>query len=617
MQLKRKLGFWDVFCLAAGAMISSGLFVLPGQAFSAAGPGVVLAYALASIAMLPAMFSQAELATAMPKSGGSYFFIERAMGALPGTLAGLANWFSIALKSAFALIGIGAFAQFIGLGEGIWTVKLVAAGGCVLFTALNLRSVKMTGKAQSIMVIVLLVLLVGFLVVGLPEVHHAQFAGFMDKGFGSILATAALVFVSYGGLTKVASVAGEIKHPGRNIPAGMFSAAIIVSLLYVAAVFVAVGVTPAAELDGNLKPLTTAAQHTALGTIAPIALGTAALLAFFSTANGGILAASRSPLAMSHDGLLPPALRKISRRYQTPYVSILLTSGFMLAVILALSIPALVKVASTMMLLLFALVNLAVLVMRSSRIQNYRPMFRAPGHPYLQIVGIVLYGGLIALMGREALLTTAVFLLVGVGWYFLYARTRSSRESALIYMMNRLVSREIRRGSLEEELREIAMERDEVTHDRFDQIIQNCAVVDIAEPVSADEMFRRAAEALADRLEMNAADLHELFRQREAQSSTVIQPGLAIPHVIIPGEHHFDVLLIRCREGAVFLGQDKPVRVAFVLVGTTDERNYHLRALMAVAHVAAEPGFMDRWLAAGEAEHLRDIVLLSERQREA
>ena len=113
MKLHRKLGFWSVFCIASGAMISSGLFVLPGLIYREAGPAVVLSYALAGILVIPAMLSQAELCTAMPKSGGTYFFIERTMGALPGTFAGLANWFSIALKSAFALVGIGAFASLI------------------------------------------------------------------------------------------------------------------------------------------------------------------------------------------------------------------------------------------------------------------------------------------------------------------------------------------------------------------------------------------------------------------------------------------------------------------------------------------------------------------------
>ncbi|KKL17388.1 hypothetical protein LCGC14_2486070 [marine sediment metagenome] len=95
MKLRRTLGFWALFCVASGAMISSGLFVLPGQAFAFVGPAAVLAYALAALMVVPAMLSKAELASAMPKSGGSYFYVQRSMGALPGTLAGLSGWLSM------------------------------------------------------------------------------------------------------------------------------------------------------------------------------------------------------------------------------------------------------------------------------------------------------------------------------------------------------------------------------------------------------------------------------------------------------------------------------------------------------------------------------------------
>ena len=106
--LKKELGLLHVFSIAAGAMISSGLFVLPGIAFAQAGPAILLSYVLAGLFMIPTMLSKAELATAMPKSGGSYFFIERSLGPLAGTLAGLGAWLSITLKATFALVGIGA-----------------------------------------------------------------------------------------------------------------------------------------------------------------------------------------------------------------------------------------------------------------------------------------------------------------------------------------------------------------------------------------------------------------------------------------------------------------------------------------------------------------------------
>ncbi len=615
MKLARKLGFWDVFCIASGAMISSGLFILPGIAFAKAGPAAVLAYALAAVMVIPTAMAKAELASAMPQSGGSYFFVERSLGALPGTLAGLASWFSISLKSAFALIGFGALGLIMFPSLPLWTLKAVAVGFCVVFAGMNIISVKVAGRFQIIMVAFLLAILCGFVVLGMPKVQHASLANFMGKGFGQVFATAGLVFISFGGLTKVAALAGEVRKPGRNLPAGMFAALIVVSLLYVSAVFITVGVVKADQLSGSLAPLSLAGGAI-LGPVGAMVLSVAAMLAFATTGNSGILTASRSPLAMSRDGLLPDVFRKLSGRFNTPYVSILLTAGFMILVIVALSVKDLVKVASTMQLTLFAMNNMAVLIMRGSKLQNYRPQYRLPLFPWLPIASIVMYGLLIVGMGTIPLVATGLFAVGGVLWYFVYVRPRTTRESAFVYMVRNLVSKKMYRSSLEDELREIALERDEVIHDRFDRLIQNCAILDLTRAMPAEEMFSQAAAALSPRLNVSQKRLTELLKAREAESSTVIHPGLAIPHIVVDGKGLFDVLLVRCRDGMTFPGQDEPVRVAFLLAGSTDERNYHLRALMAIAHIVEEHDFTRRWLAAPKAEHLRDLVLLSERSRD-
>jgi amino acid transporter len=147
-KLIRHLGGIDVFCIAAGAMISSGLFVLPTLVYAKVGPAVILVYILAGIIILPALFAKAELATAMPIAGGGYFFIERSMGSGAGTIGGFASWFSISLKSAFALVGIGVFATLINPNVTDWQIKFIAIGFCVFFTILNLISVKLTGRFQ-------------------------------------------------------------------------------------------------------------------------------------------------------------------------------------------------------------------------------------------------------------------------------------------------------------------------------------------------------------------------------------------------------------------------------------------------------------------------------------
>jgi len=142
-RLIRQLGGIDVFCIAAGAMISSGLFILPGLVYAKVGPAVILVYILAGILYLPTLFAKAELATAIPRAGGDYFFIERSMGSAAGTIGGFASWFSLSLKSAFALVGIGAFAILINPNITEWQIKLIAIGFCIFFTILNLISVKL------------------------------------------------------------------------------------------------------------------------------------------------------------------------------------------------------------------------------------------------------------------------------------------------------------------------------------------------------------------------------------------------------------------------------------------------------------------------------------------
>jgi amino acid transporter/mannitol/fructose-specific phosphotransferase system IIA component (Ntr-type) len=612
--LSKQLGLLDIFSMAAGAMISSGLFVLPGIAFGMAGPSVVISYLIAGLLMIPSILAKAELGTAMPKSGGTYFFVERSLGPLAGTFAGFANWLSISLKSAFALVGIGSLGALLFPDHGEWTIKLIAIGGCAFFGVLNALSVKSSGRMQSFLVVGLLVIITTYIALSLPSVKATRFEPFSPEGWQATFAVAGMVFVSYGGLTKVASVAEEVRNPGRNIPLGMFLAFGVVNTLYVLAVFATVGVLEPGELAASLTPIADAASHT-MGSAASVVY-VAAFLAFVTTANAGMLSAARSPMAMSRDGLIAEFFSRTNKRFGTPHVSIAFTSLFMMLAVAFLSIDDLVKVASTIMIIMFMLVNAAVIIMRQSGLQNYRPTFRAPLYPWLPAAGFVAYGFILFEMGTVPLLLTGAFTLLTGAWYVLYVRPRIERESAFEFLVRRIVSKEIGGRPLENELRAIALERDEVEADRFDDLVKHAKILDIEEELPARELFSRAAEALAPRLGVEAQFLEEKFLSRERESSTVIEPGLAIPHVIVPGENIFELLLVRCKEGAVFSELHPPVTTAFFLVGSADQRNFHLKALMIVAHIVQEPGFYDRWQSAASTEALRDVLLLSKRTRQ-
>ncbi len=612
--LKRQLGFINVFSIAAGAMISSGLFVLPGLAFAKAGPAIIIAYLLAGLLMIPSMLAAAELATAMPKSGGSYFFIERSMGTVFGTIAGLANWLSITLKATFAMIGIGAMAA-VAFGDGqIWIIKAAAAGACVVFLIINMVSVKGSGKFQTLMAAVLLAVLIFYICKGITSVANDRYVPFMATGWRGVFAVTGMVFVSFGGLTNVVDVSEEIKNSGKNIPLGMFTAFIVVNLLYLLVVFVTVGLVEPSVLSGSLRPIAIGAE-TVAGKTGVIVISVAAMLAFATTANAGLMSASRTPMAMSRDGLIPKFLSATNQRFTTPHYSLLVTAAVMLFVIFTLSVENLVKIASTIMILMFILMNLSVVIMRHSGIQGYRPIFKTPFAPWLQIGTIAVYIFLIFEMGYIPLAMTGAFAIAAMLWYLVYVQRRIDRESAIVYLVKRIVSKHIQRSGIEDELKQIALERDGIVPDRFDGLIKNCPILDIDKQITAKQLFTMAAETLSKKIGIDREKLYELFLQREKESETIIHPGLAIPHIVVDGEKLFEILLVRCKKGVVFSELSEPVKTAFMLIGSADERNYHLRALMSIAHIVSEEGFEKRWFEAVNIEQLRDIVLLSGRKR--
>ncbi len=609
MKLKRELNLLDVFCIASGAMISSGLFVLPGIAHAIAGPAVVVSYMFAGLLAITGMLSQAELVSAMPKAGGTYFYVTRSLGPGVGTVDGILTWFAISLKSAFALIGMSAFAALmININ-----ISLIAIILCIVFVIINIVGIKEAGKLQVIMVSGLFVILIFYVVRGLPLMNVNNFTPFAPNGIGSIFSTAGFVFVSYGGLLKVASIAEEVKNPARTVPLAMILSLLVVGILYMLVVLVTTGVLGASQLDNSLTPISDGAGAF-LGSKGKIALSIAAILAFISTANAGIMSASRYPLALSRDGLLPKALMNINQKFKTPHVSILITGLFMLFA-LFLRLNLLVKVASALLIMTFMFSCFSVIILRESRVQNYQPQFKAPLYPGLQIIGIIGFVLMLFNMGKQPLLISLVLIIGGIFVYWFYGRIRVNREFALLHLIERITAEEFTGRNLETELKEIIRERDDISKDRFDDIMEKSHVLDIEEEMGMEEFFKFISNVMSKNLEIKPDVLFKLLMAREEESTTVIAPGLAIPHIIIEGNKHFDILLIRSLNGIVFFKDQPKINTIFVLVGTKDERNFHLRALAAIAQIVQDSNFQSRWMKAKNIEALRDVVLLGKRIR--
>ena len=151
--------------------------------------------------------------------------------------------------------------------------------------------------------------------------------------------------------------------------------------------------------------------------------------------------------------------------------------------------------------------------------------------------------------------------------------------------------------------------------DDFDRLVADAPVCDLDGPLSMGDFAKQVARVLGPQLGVREERLMERLISRETTSSTVILPGLAIPHVRLSGRGTFALLIARCREGIYFPNHDQPVRAAFVIVAAPDVRTRHLRTLSAIAQVVQGEDFEQRWLDAPDAEALRTLVRRAPRRR--
>ena len=480
-KLTKNLKLFDVYAISTGAMFSSGFFLLPGIAAAQTGPSASMAYLLAGVMILPAMFCMAELSTAMPKAGGTYFFLDRTLGPMMGTIGGLGSWVAVVFKSAFALVGMGAYlALYVDVPITVLAVVLA-----IVFGIINVFGAKETTLLQRFLVTTLVVILAGFVIQGLAVVGVAQALAprsdgveFLSSGVIGFIATIGLVFVSYAGLTKVASVAEEVENPDRNIPLGMTLSLITATLIYTLGMSVIATVLPPDELHVSLTPVADAGRYT-LGWM-PYDLGVilivvAAIAAFASTGNAGIMSASRYPFAMAKDELVPESLSRIGR-FGTPTRAIVITVFAMVAILLVLDVASVAKLASAFQLLLFGLISLCVIVMRESGIESYKPGFRSPFYPWMQIAGILISFWLIVEMGLLAIGFTGMLAIACGIWYQLYGSPRTRRAGAIFHLHARLG--ENRYEGLERELMAIIHERTSDENLSYESLVSRCEFVD-------------------------------------------------------------------------------------------------------------------------------------------
>jgi amino acid transporter/mannitol/fructose-specific phosphotransferase system IIA component (Ntr-type) len=624
-RLSKELTLLDVYAIGTGSMLSAGFFLLPGIAASKTGSSVVLAYFLASVLAVPALLSKAELATAMPRAGGVYYFLDRSLGPIVGTVGGLGTWLVLVLKSAFALIGMGYYLALVLNFPPEW----VAATLTGLFVILNVLGAKeSSGLLRVLVSVVLAVLALLFLQGGLAllggpgaDAFHGNPEPFLTHEGQGLVFTIGLVFISFAGPIKVVSISEEVQNPDRNLPLGMFLALVTASAVYVIGVWLMLEVIPTDVFHQDTTPVATAGTRLFSWLPDSVALGMVlvpAVAGLAAAGNAGILAASRYPLAMGRDRLIPDAFGRLGRT-GSPTLALLATGALIALVVLTLDVEQVAKLASTFLLLIFALVNLAVIVMRESRIEAYDPGFRSPGYPWVQLVGLLAPFILIGVMGIMPELFAIGLVGACLAWYFFYAHDRVVRSGALLHWFERLGQG--RFAGLDPELRGILKEKGVRAEDAFDEVVARAFAIDLRDGESFKDATRRASSRLAQRLPVSSEHLVEGFLHGTQTGATPVSHGTALPHLRVPDIVAPEMVLVRSLAGLnVEIGDQFTdakhgalIHAFFFLVSPEENSGQHLRLLAGIAGRADDDDFMDAWLSADDPGDLREAVLRDER----
>jgi amino acid transporter len=487
----------------------------------------------------------------------------------------------------------------------------------IAFGLINIFGAKETTFLQRILVTTLVVILIGFVIFGLretdlvnairPETEHGAF---FKSGLVGFVSTIGLVFVSYAGLTKVASVAEEVQDPDRNIPLGMTLSLVTATIIYTLGTLVLIKILEPEALYSSLTPIADAGREF-LGWM-PFDLGVilivvAAIAAFASTGNAGIMSASRYPYAMAKDGLVPERLSKIGK-FGTPTIAIIVTVFAMIAVLLLFDVASVAKLASAFQLLLFGLVCIAVIVMRESQIPTYKPGYKAPLYPWLQITGILISFWLIIEMGILAIAFTGMVTIGCVLWYQFYASGNLERRGAIFHIHQRLGLH--RYEGLERELMTIIHDRTQAENLSYEALIARSVMMDFRYGIydlahieeimkeQAVSRFELNAEIIPDILDDQTLHLHPISDHVHIAYKT--HPDLTQPELFVlrfGPQAKLNIASARAAHTLMFLiVPPKPVGLDLRLAG-------HL------AEVVQSEHFEVRWLASKSERDMNEVLM--------
>ncbi|WP_435128170.1 amino acid permease [Halobaculum sp. D14] len=589
------MGLFDITFIGVGAMIGAGVFALTGFAAGLAGPALILTFLLNGFVAVFTAVSYAELGAAFPEAGGGYLWVKEALADPNGFFAGWMSWFAHAVACSLYAVTFGVFlTKFAIYGTGLtnefvlWGVltrpmveKLLATLMVALFAYINYRGAEETGKAGVVVTVIKVVILGVFVAFGVLATVHtpnwpAKFLSsprFAPNGVVGIIGAMGFTYIAFEGYEIIVQSGEEVVDPGENVPKAVFYSLAIVVPIYILVSFAAIGgIEVTAELARQAGVPATAPTWELLGNLGEIGIIEAAgqfvpygvplllvagLTATMSALNATVYSSSRVSFAMGRDRVLPSVFAAIHDEKRTPHWSIALSAVIIAAMAVTLPIEAVAAAADIMFILLFVQVNWTVIKMRKTHPDLPRT-FEVPYMPWPPLIGIVLQVlltpfllkalGLKVGLGPEshgfiALVTTAVWMLLGLGVYYGYSARREAEK-------------------LEEETPTVATE--ETPSERESELL-----VPVANPENVEQLMRTALDVAADRdaavRVMSVATVPQQTPISEGREFTDDQRAVVAHAIDFAADHDPDVPV----SGTIRIGHD----VSTAILNTVEQED--------------------------------------------
>jgi len=483
--LHRSLGALQLMLFGIGCVIGTGIFVLTAAGAQKAGPGLMLAFAIAGLICIVAALCYAEIAAMIPVAGSAYTYTYSVMGELLAWTVGWALILEYAVAASAVSVGWSGYftgtilREFMGIElPAALTAGPLALGGApggfinlpavviaLLVTWLLMIGTTESARVNAVLVAIKVTALTAFIVLTMPRVELANFNPFLPAGvfggFGSGLGAvgaAATIFFAYVGFDAVSTAAEETRNPQKNVPIGLIGSLLFCTVFYILVAAGAIGTIggqpivgpggipfPAGseelarqcalpEHAGKLVCSNEALAHvlreigfSQIGNL----LGIAAFVALPSVILILLFGQTRIFFVMSRDGLLPDALSKIHPRWKTPYVVTAMTGLAVAFAAAFLPVGQLADIANAGTLYAFFMVAIAVMMLRKTEPDRPR-RFRTPA---LWLVGPATILGCAFLflnLPFEAMLVLPVWAAIGLVIYFLYGRSHSHLGRGLV-----------------------------------------------------------------------------------------------------------------------------------------------------------------------------------------